>query len=314
VTPRTRAGLAKFRPVERGSRVALVAPASPFDRAAFEAGLAELARLGLDPVYDERIFADHPIVAGPGSLRAELLMEALTRKDVDAVIAVRGGYGSMEALPYLDAARIRRGRTAFVGYSDTTSLHAYLNGHVRVASVHGAMINGRLSGGAVAYDPASFLGSLGRTPLGELAPAGVEVVRPGEAVGPLVGGTLTQIAASLGTPYEFIAPRRHVLFLEEVGERPYRLRRLLTQLRQSGRLSDTAALVFGEMLRCDEPNGTLTARAVIAEFTEHFPGPVLLGFPSGHTTAPSLSLPLGVEARVVAGDRPRLVLTEAAAA
>ena len=314
VIPRTRAGLAKFRPVSPGSRIALVAPASPFDRATLDKGVSELRRLGFEPVYDERIFAEHPIVAGPPALRAELVADALTRADVDAVIAIRGGYGSAEVLPYLDAASLRRRRTAFVGYSDTTALHAFLNGHVRMASVHGAMVEGRLSAGPAAYDPVSFVSSLGVHMLGEITGPGVEIIRPGEAVGPLVGGTLTQLAASLGTPYEFIAPRRHVLFLEDVGERPYRIRRLLTQLSQSGRLSDTVALVFGEMLRCDEPGGSVTTRSVVAEFTEHFPGPVLFGFPSGHTDAPLVSLPFGVEVRVVARETPRLVFTEAAAA
>ena len=313
VTPRTRAGLIKFRPVARGSQVALVAPASPFDRAEFDRGVAALAGLGFTAVFEDSVFAGGPIVAGAAARRAEALARACTRGDVDAVIAVRGGYGSAETLPWLDAAALRRSRTAFVGYSDVTSVHAFLNCHVRLTSVHGAMIAGRIAAGPGAYDMPSWLGSLSETPVGELAPEGVEVIRSGEVVGPLFGGTLTQIAASLGTPYEFLAPPGHVLFLEEVGERPYRLRRSLTQLRQSGRLASVAAVVFGQLPRCDEPGGAVTARAVIAELFAEFPGPVLFGFPSGHTTTPMLSLPLGVETRVVARDRPRLVLLEAAA-
>jgi muramoyltetrapeptide carboxypeptidase len=313
VTPRTRAGLLKFRPVESGARVALVAPASPFDPDAFEAGLAELKRIGLEPVIDARVFATHPIVAGPADVRAAVIADALARSDIQAVIAIRGGYGSAEVLPHLDAAAFRRSRKALVGYSDITAVHAFLNGHVRMTSVHGAMVDGRLSKGAAAYDVASFLNSLSRTPIGEQAPEGLEIIRGGEAVGPVVGGTLTQIAASLGTPHEFLPPPRHVLFLEDVAERPYRIRRLLTQLRQSGRLTDTSAVVFGQMLRCDEPGGGVTSRDVIAEFFADFPGPVLFGFPSGHTTTPSLSFPLGVETRVVATGSPRVVFTEAAA-
>jgi muramoyltetrapeptide carboxypeptidase len=293
--------------------VALVAPASPFSRVAFEAGLVELRRLGLVPVVDDRIFADHPIVAGPAELRARVFSEAAGRADVDAIIAVRGGYGSAEMLPHLDAAALRRRRTAVVGYSDVTSLHAYLNCHVRLASVHGAMVDGRLSEGASAYDPGTFLASLGTAPLGELAPPGLEVIRPGEASGPIVGGTITQIAASLGTPYEFVPPPQHILFLEDVNERPYRIRRLLTQLRQSGRFATTSGIVFGEMNRCDEPGKALTAKDVIREFLADFPGPVLAGFPSGHTTTPCLSIPFGVHTRLVASGPPRVVFAEAAA-
>jgi muramoyltetrapeptide carboxypeptidase len=175
------------------------------------------------------------------------------------------------------------------------------------------MVDGRLSEGPSAYDPATFLASLGTAPLGELAPPGLEVIRPGEASGPIVGGTITQIAASLGTPYEFVAPPQHILFLEDVNERPYRIRRLLTQLRQSGRLATTSGIVFGEMDRCDEPGKALTAKDVIREFLADFPGPVLAGLPSGHTTTPCVSIPFGVHTRLVASGPPRVVFVEAAA-
>jgi len=313
VRPRTSAGFAKFRPVAAGSRVALVAPASPFDRRQFDEGVVELRRLGFEPVYDDTVFDRRGFVAGEARVRADALMAALTREDVDAVIAVRGGYGSVETLRYLDADRIRSARTAFVGYSDVTSVHAYLATEVRLASVHGPMIDGRLATGTAAYDRASFLASLGTEPMGELSPEGLEVVRPGTATGPLCGGTLTQLLASFGTPYEFRPPPGHVLFLEDVGERPYRLQRMLTQWRLAGRFEAASAIVFGQFPKCDEPGGGATARAAIHDVLADFPGPVLFGFPSGHASTPLVSLPLGVETRVVADGAPRLVLDEAAA-
>jgi muramoyltetrapeptide carboxypeptidase len=103
-----------------------------------------------------------------------------------------------------------------------------------------------------------------------------------------------------------------VLFLDEVGERPYRIDRMITQLRQSGLLARASAVVVGELPRCDEPSGEPTARAVVADLFSDFPGPVLVGFPSGHTVGPSMTVPFGVTARVVAGSRPRLVIEEAA--
>lgn len=313
---RTRAGLLKFRPVTAGSRVALVAPASPFDRAEFDAGVAEVTRLGLEPVYDDSVFDRHPIVAGSAEQRARAFMAAATGEGIDAVLSVRGGYGSAELLPYLDRTRLARARTAVIGYSDLTSLHAFLNGHVPLASVHGAMIDGRLSKGSAAYDRTSFLASLGTSPLGDVAAAAeLEVLKSGEAAGPLFGGTLTQLAASLGTPFAFAPPGPYVLFFEDVGERPYRIRRLLTQLAQSGRLADAVAVVVGSLNRCDEPNGTITGQAVVSEFFSSFSGPVVYGFPSGHTDVPFVSMPLGVEVRVVApaAGRAMVVFEEAAA-
>ncbi len=312
--PRTRAGLIKFRPVRRGARVALVAPASPFDTREFQRGLDELKRLGFEPVYDESIFEREAMVAGPAALRSQAFQQAMTREDVDAVIAVRGGYGSAEILAGLDARAIAHRRTAFVGYSDLTSVHAYLNADAHLASVHGPMIDGRLARGTAHYDEASFLAALGSEPMGELSVAGVEAIKPGEASGPLFGGTITQIAASLGTPYAFATPPGAVLFLEDVGERPYRIRRALTQLGQSGVFVGVRAVVIGQMPQCEEPRGTLSVRDVVADYFAEFRGPVLFGFPSGHTTSPLVTLPFGVETRVIATGRPRLVVEEAAAA
>lgn len=290
-----------------------MAPASGFDREAFDRGVAELERLGLIPVYDDTIFERLPTVAGPPPVRAAALVSAWARDDVDAIVSVRGGYGSVETLPLLDVSAVPAHPALFVGYSDVTSLHVWLNLHVGVTSVHGAMIEGRLSRGAEGYDSETFLRSLGDEPMGELAPDGVDVVRSGEAAGVLLGGTLTQLAASLGTPYAFNPPVGAVLFLDEVGERPYRLQRLLTQLRLAGTLGGASAIVFGQLPGCDEPGGRLTARAVVEEAFDGFTGPVIFGFPSGHTTTPLVSLPFGVEARVVADGGARLVIEEAAA-
>jgi muramoyltetrapeptide carboxypeptidase len=316
--PRTTSGLIKFRPVRKGSRVALVAPASPFDRADFDAGVAELKRLGLEPVWDDMVFERQAMTAGRPRVRVTSLLRAFDEMGADAVVSVRGGYGSVELLPLMDFERVRKARTAFVGYSDVTTLHSALAGVTGLASVHGAMVEGRLAKGPTAYDPATFLNCLSTEPLGELAPEGLETLSPGAPPirsGPIAGGTLTQILASLETPFAFQPPDGHVLFLDEVNERPYRLHRMLTQLRLSGRMQKAAALVFGQLPGCDEPGGTLTAKDVIRDVLDGYQGPVLCGFPSGHTRSPMLSIPLGVQVRVVAHpERPLVVFDEAAAA
>jgi muramoyltetrapeptide carboxypeptidase len=310
VTPRTAAGLIKPRPARPGSRVALVAPASPFSLEEFERGASELRRLGFEPIWDPGVFDKSGFVAGSPAHRAAALTDAWRRPDVDAIMAVRGGYGSVHVLPLLEPDLIRTSRAAFVGYSDVTSLHVYLHHCVKLASVHGPMVEGRLAIGPAAYDPASFLASLRCDPVGELRPDGVEVLCKGEAAGPLVGGTITQLLASLATPYAFDPPGGHILFLDEVGERPYRLDRMIMQLRLSGLLAKAAAIVFGQMPRCDEPGGAVTARDTVRAALEGFPGPVLFGFPSGHTVTPMLTLPLGVRTRVVTSGRPGVIIEE----
>ncbi|MGE0043457.1 MAG: LD-carboxypeptidase [Vicinamibacterales bacterium] len=299
------------RRLDPGSKVALVAPASPFRPEDLALGVEELTRIGFEPVYDPRVLERRGYVAGDAATRAAVIHDAWADPSIEALVAIRGGYGTAQVLPLLDPARMLAARKLFVGYSDTTALLAFHLAH-GLACAHGPMIEGRIARGAEGYDRSSFLAAVSvPEPMGELAPDGLEILRPGEAAGPLVGGTLTQVAALLGTPFAFDPPPGAVLFLEDVAERPYRVDRLFTQLRQAGVLARASALVLGEFPRCDEPGGTPAIRDVLRELTDGFGGPVLFGFPSGHTTGPSWTLPFGVEVRVRASGVPALVVEEA---
>lgn len=314
VTPRTSSGWIKIRPVRPGATIALVAPASPFPREEFDRGVAELRRLGFAPTWDERVFDCDGFVAGTPAVRAASLRDALRDTRVDAIMAVRGGYGSVQILPLLDPAEWQARRTAFIGYSDVTSLHTVFNQAAGLVSIHGPMLEGRLSRGPAAYDPASLLTALLDHEVGDVTVPGLAVLHQGDEVsGPLLGGTLTQLVASLGTPFAFDPPQGHVLFLDEVGERPYRIHRMLTQLKFAGILSRAVAIVCNEMPRCDEPTGSPTARETVQNALVGFPGPVLFGLPSGHATCESVTLPFGVQTRVIAGAHPRVIIEEAAA-
>jgi muramoyltetrapeptide carboxypeptidase len=305
----------KPRALKPGSRIAVLAPASSFKREEFDAGIAEISRLGFVPVYDDSVFAKGvpPYVAGSAELRAGALRAALSDASIDGIIAVRGGYGSAQVLPFLDSDEVRRARKPFIGYSDLTIVLNFMAIQCGLVSFHGPMLDECLSRGDAKYDRASFLNAVCRpSPVGDLAPAGLDVIRPGEARGMLLGGTVTQLLATMGTKWPFDPPQGFVLFFEEVGERPYRLDRMLVQLRQTGILGRASAIVIGELNGCDEANGRVTGRGVMADLLADFPGPVLVGFPSGHTKGPVLTLPFGVACRVVADGRPRLVIEEAA--
>lgn len=303
----------KPRALAPGSRLAVVAPASPFERAEFDAGIEEIRRLGFVPVFDESVFARRAYVAGPPGVRASAIHAGWSDPSIAGLIAVRGGYGSAQVLPLLDPVLARRAAKPFIGYSDLTALLTFLTIKCEMVAFHGPMLAGRLGLGEVGYVRDSFEKALCHAePMGELSTASVETMKPGEARGMLLGGTLSQILASVGTPYAFAPPNDYVLFLDEVGERPYRLDRMLTQLRQTGLLARAAAVVVGELPRCDEEAGTPTAQTVVADVLADFPGPVLFGFPSGHTTGPAMTLPFGVAARVIGGPLPRLIIEESA--
>jgi len=301
------------RALKAGDRLAVVAPASAFDRGEFAAGIHELRTLGFDPVYDDSVFARQRYLAGSPEVRAAALRAAWTDPSIAGLVSVRGGYGSAQLLPLLDRELVRQAAKVLVGYSDITTLLAFHTLFCGIVSFHGPMLAGRFGRGQSGYDRDSFMRAVTEpVPLGQLAPEGLEVVRPGETIGPLLGGTLTQLLASLGTPFAFTPPEGYVLLIDEVGERPYRLDRMITQARQAGLLAKARAIVIGELPNCDEPSGDPTGRAVMADLLADFPGPVVIGFPTGHTTGPTMTLPLGVACRVIADGRPRIVIEDAA--
>ncbi len=296
-----------------GDRVAVLAPASPIAGDAFERGITELRGLGFEPVFDERALASTGYLAGSAEQRAAAFRQAWDDPDIAGIVAVRGGYGSAQLLPLLDAAALRSTAKPVLGCSDLTALLAYLTTGCGVVGFHGPMLV-TLARGADGYDRASLLGCLAvPEPLGALRPPGVEAVRRGTARGMLLGGTLALLAASLGTPFAFSPPEGYVLFLDDVGERPYRIDRMLTQLRQSGLLGAASAVVLAEFPDCSDGTGR-DARSVCGDLLADFRGPVLFGFPSGHTSGPALTLPFGVTVTVAADANPGLIVEEAAVA
>jgi muramoyltetrapeptide carboxypeptidase len=302
----------KPRALRPGDQIALVSPASPFSREEFDRGLDEIRRLGYVPVYEEDVFArSDGYLSGTAEARAAAFRRHWLDHDVAALIAVRGGYGSVQVLPFIGDLATRRPKL-FIAYSDNTSVLSWLTSGHGIPALHGPMVEGRLARGTGAYDERSFLALLQNGEGLTLIPDGLLVLRGGETVGRLFGGTLTQLTSSLGTPYAFDPPTGCILFLEDVNERPYRLDRMLTQLRLAGILSRASGIVFGEMRGCDEPGGEWTARDTVNELLRDFPGPVVFGFPSGHTTGPCWTLPLGVRVRLLTGPRPGIIVEESA--
>jgi len=231
------------------------------------------------------------------------------------MVAARGGYGSAHLLPFLDPAIASAHPKVLLGYSDITTLHAWLTGRAGVVAFQGPMIEGRLSRGADGYDRDILLRVIGSpVAAGPLPSPSLETFREGDASGPILGGTLTQLAASLGTPWAFQPPAGHVLFLEDVSERPYRIDRLITQLRQAGILARASAVVLGTFPRCEEPAGEPSVRDVLQDLLADIGGPVVFGLPVGHVEGPALTLPLGVSVRVVGGTTAEVIIEEAAVA
>jgi len=283
-----------------GDRIAVVAPASPFDREEFDRGLEELRSLGLEPVFNDSVFERSDYLAGSASERARNFVEAWRDPSIAAVMAVRGGYGSAQLLPFLNASDFRTNPKVLIGCSDITSLlnFASIQGEMNV--FHGPMVV-TLGKGKGLYDRSSLIGQVMEgASYGRLNCDGVDILEAGLCHGPIYGGTLTQIVASLGTPFSFNPPENYVLLLDDVDERPYRIDRMMNQLRQAGLLKRAAGLLCSEFPGCEEGNGELSARSVLARYGRDIEGPVVFGLRTGHTSHPMVTVPLGVKATIQA--------------
>jgi muramoyltetrapeptide carboxypeptidase len=228
-------------------------------------------------------------------------------KEVQAVVCIRGGYGASQLLDRIDYDLIRRNPKIFLGYSDITALHLAIHRYSKLVTFHGPMIVSDFSD----YTQKHFTKALFETtPIGKVTNPGdqtslrpshpLRTIRPGTASGQLVGGNLTLIATTLGTPYE-IETRGRILFLEDVDEQPYSLDRMLTQLRLAGKFDHVAGVIFGECADCRprDYKPSLASPFSAGEVVDNILGglkvPVLSGMTIGHT-ADQLTLPLGVMA------------------
>lgn len=298
----------------------MIAPASPFDPAAFDAGLAVLRdRLGLRPRLRADIASRERYLAGSDGRRADEWKEAVADVEAKAIFCARGGYGAMRILPAIDPRPLLERPKLFVGFSDDAAIHAALN-RAGLVTVHGPVVTqlGRLPAEPLEHLRALLFGGAGR-PSADGPPApgaglvGTATIRAGRATGPLLGGTLTILSHLVGTPY--LPPfDGAILFLEEVGEKPYRVDRYLTQLRLSGLLDRVAAIAIGLVTGCDD--GEVRGLDVLREAALDLGVPAIEGLEAGHEDR-NFALPLGARATLVApgpgeGGAPRLLFDEGA--
>jgi len=295
--------------LKRGDVVRVVAPAGPFDPEAFEQGLGVLRdRLGLVLRMRDDIHARQGYLAGDDARRLAELHEAASDPQARAIWCARGGYGAMRLLPRLEAARLFHPPKVFVGFSDITALHVLLNRNGLV-TVHGPVVTqlGRLGPDALEHLEGLLFG--GAPPLADRRaprpPPGRGVIagttlRPGMASGPLLGGSLTVLSHLCGTPWQPVFAGA-VLFLEDVAERPYRIDRMLTQLRLSGAMDRVAGIAIGQFTQCDDPD--LQGIEVVRRVAWEVGVPTVEGVPAGHEDE-NYALPFGSMVTVVAPRQP----------
>lgn len=307
--------LVKPRALRPGATLAVVSPASTPKPDLVHRGIAHLQSLGYKTVLGSHALDRGPLYyAGTVEDRLHDFHAAFADRGVDGIVCVRGGWGSAELLPYLDAALIQANPKVFIGYSDHTSLHCWLHNEANLVTFYGPMAAADFSQDD-GVDLASWRHSLEGAGGWSVGVAeGLRVLRPGVADGRVNGGCISIFVEALGTPYAPRIESETILFLEDVGTKPYQWDRMLLHLRYSGLLKKVTGIVFGDMNQCVEEGESEYLDRAILHSLRDFNGPIAIGLRSGHVGAANVTVPLGISAALDLSDsgNPRMHFLEAA--
>ncbi|MEI6873944.1 MAG: LD-carboxypeptidase [Spirochaetota bacterium] len=306
----------KPRALKSGDRIGLIAPSgSAIAPERIDFAMEAIRELGFKAVEGRSCRSVYGYLAGSDETRAADMNDFFGDEAIDGIFCLKGGYGTPRILDRLDFARIRANPKVFVGYSDITGTHLALGRECGLVTFHGPM---PYTEKLAAWDDAtraSLLAAIGsQGGKGRFAnPAGraIQTLTGGKARGRLVGGNLSLIAATMGTPWE-IDTRGCILFIEDINERPYRIDRMLTQLRLAGKLDDALGFVLGDWCDCGAEEGkrSLSVDEVLRDLIASTGKPAISNLGVGHCR-PNLTLPLGVEVEID-GDGPSLDILESA--
>lgn len=304
--------LLRLNPIAPGAAITVVSPASFAIPERVDRGVDRLRQLGFSPHLASCAQTRGPLYfAGSPQQRLADLHAAFADPETSIVAALRGGYGSNYLLDSLDLAPISKRPKPFFAYSDMTAVQLRLLDQLGLPAFHGPMVAADfyLDDGVHLE---SFHSALAGSPYSLAASEGLRTLRPGSACGTFYGGCLSILVALIGTPWEPETEGK-LLFIEDVGAKPYQIDRMLWQLRHAGKLDGVRAIIFGEMLDCTSPGApdNLLEDAIISALNG-LDIPIAFGLRSGHVSRQNVTLIFGVEAELEAGAEARLTLLEPA--
>ncbi|MFQ5539700.1 MAG: LD-carboxypeptidase [Candidatus Binatia bacterium] len=283
----------KPNPLRKGDKIGVVAPSGVVQNEPLNAGIDALLREGFRVELAEGIFERKGYLAGDHKTRARALENFFIRDDIRAILCARGGFGSVQLLPLLDPRTIRLHPKIFIGYSDVSVLLNWLLQACGLVTFHGPMVAMDIARGLEGRTRDFFWSTLyGKSKRWQVQAS--ETVRPGAGVvqAEMVGGCLSTVVTTLGTPYEIQTIGR-ILFLEDIGEKPYRIERMLTHLKMAGKLDEVAGIVFGQFTDCGVGEERGVAE-LIEDLFRDVSYPILSGLAAGHTEE-NLLLPFGIK-------------------
>ncbi len=275
--------------LKKGDAVGIVAPASHFDLDAFHKGIAVLESMGFDPIVDDGLYEKENYFAGPDEHRADLINRYFSDEKIKAIICARGGFGSIRILSLLDFQSIQAKPKCFVGFSDITAVLSVLSQKCGFTVLHGPNVT-TLAKATQKTKDAFYSALAADRPVRMKAQKGV-ILKPGAATGQVTGGNLTTLCHLLSTPYQSDFTDR-VLLLEDTGEVPYRIDRMLTQVKLAGCFDGIVGLLLGTFRGCGRKD---EIHRIVLDAFQEYDIPILAGLPVGHGKS-NLMVPMGLTA------------------
>ncbi|AQR95761.1 S66 peptidase family protein [Clostridium saccharoperbutylacetonicum] len=288
--------------LKKGDKIGLIGSSSPTPQERIEPSIRAMEALGLEVILGESCLKNHGYLSGTDEIRANDINKMFEDKSIKGIFAIRGGYGAPRILDKLDYDMIKKNPKVFAGYSDITALHNVFNQKCELITFHTPMPSTEIYKGVDEYTLDYFKKNIfSDIPLGVIKnPDGqdLKTLVTGEAEGILVGGNLSLVASSLGTPYE-IDTRGKILFLEEIEEYPYKIDRMLVQLKLAGKFKEAAGIILGAWTNCEAKEGdnSLTLMEVFEEIIIPENKTTIYNLACGHCM-PTISIPLGTKIKI----------------
>ncbi|WP_211748253.1 LD-carboxypeptidase [Paenibacillus sp. Marseille-Q4541] len=286
-----------------GDLIGITAPASFGDPVEMERAAGYLIQLGLRVELGHSLYRQHGYLAGTDEERARELNDMFRNPEIKAIICARGGYGTARIVDLLDYETIKANPKIFWGFSDITFLHQAIYKQTGLVTFHGPMLTSLCAESLHPFTLSGFHQLFHPTPVQYTEDISeLTTLVEGTASGVVVGGNLSLIVSSLGTPHE-IDTKDRLLLMEDIDEEPYRIDRMLNQLLQAGKLKDAAGIIVGDFHECEPQRKiSFSLEEVIIHYLKKAGKPALAGFCIGHCS-PNIAIPLGLEAELSTADK-----------
>lgn len=304
--------LKRGKPLKKGDMIGVTAPASPVEEEKLQAAIEMIRQMGFSVKVGWTCYQHYGgYLAGSKETRAQELNQMFQDPSIDAIICLRGGYGSGQILNLLDYEMISQHPKLFVGYSDITALHIAFQQKSGLSTIHGPMpASDLITAGSFTFQ--SLLSVLQENDsfreIQNPPDERIGCLVPGVAEGVIIGGNLSVITSLLGTPYE-IDTKGKILFLEEIGEEPYRIDRMFTQLALSGKFDDAVGIILGTWTNTEpKKKYSFHVEDLWQEIIAPFNKPTIYNVRAGHCE-PMVTIPFGRKVRMDAANG-NLILLE----